>query len=89
MHEQNFYEHYHLRSNVESTFSMLKRKFNGKLMFKKEVAQVNEALAKVLCHNICILTREFYEGNAKLGFSELAHLIPNLHIKVQNQANFS
>lgn len=48
-------QRYHQRSNAESTFSMLKRKFQNKLMLKNEVGQTNEALAKVLCYNICVL----------------------------------
>jgi len=63
-----------------SPFSMLKRKFQGKLMLKNEIGQTNEALAKVLCHNIAVLIQEAFEGNARLGFGELAHLLPNLHI---------
>lgn len=83
LHREEFYAHYHKRSNVESTFSMLKRKFQGRLMLKNEVAQTNEALAKVLCHNITVLVREAIEGNAVLGFQELAHLFPNLHTNPQ------
>ena len=74
-------EHYHQRSNVEATFSMLKRKFQNKLMLKKGVGQTNEALAKVLCHNICVLIQEMHETDLKLDFSESAHLFPTLHIK--------
>ena len=80
LHREIFMQHYHQRSNVESTFSMLKRKFQGKLMLKNEIGQTNEALAKVLCHNITVLIQEAFEGNAQLGFSELAHLLPGLHI---------
>ena len=54
-------EHYHKRSNVESTFSMIKRKFGDSLRSKTDVAMVNEALAKVLCHNIVVLIHEMYE----------------------------
>jgi len=80
LHREEFMQHYHQRSNAESTFSMLKRKFQGKLMLKNEIGQTNEALAKVLCHNIAVLIQEAFEGNARLGFGELAHLLPNLHI---------
>lgn len=79
-HRQEFLNHYHKRSNVESTFSMLKRKFQGKLMLKGEVGQCNEALAKILCHNICILIKEYYEGNIILGFKQLTKLIPELDL---------
>ena len=54
-------KHYHKRSNVETTFSMIKEKFGTRLMSKKEVAQVNEVLCKVLCHNICVVIQSMYE----------------------------
>lgn len=56
-----FFAHYHQRSNVESTFSMIKRKFGDALRSKTETAQVNETLAKVLCHNLVVLIHEMYE----------------------------
>ena len=80
LHKEEFMQHYHRRSNAESTFSMLKRKFQGKLMLKNEIGQTNEALAKVLCHNITVLIHEAFEGNAKIHFQELAHLSRSLHI---------
>jgi len=52
--EAFFYKHYHKRSNVESTFSMIKKKFGSSVRAKTSVAQVNEVLCKVLCHNICL-----------------------------------
>lgn len=56
-----FARHYHKRSNVESTFSMIKAKFGGSLRSKTYPAQVNEALCKVLCHNLCCLIQSIYE----------------------------
>ncbi|HEV8675154.1 MAG TPA: transposase [Methylomirabilota bacterium] len=56
-----FLAHYHKRSNVESTFSMMKRKFGDSLRSKTDTAQVNETLAKVLCHNLVVLIHETYE----------------------------
>ena len=53
--------HYHRRSNVEATFSMIKRKFGERLRSKTEAAQINEVLCKVLCHNICCLISSIYE----------------------------
>ena len=43
-----FLAHYNKRSNVETTFSMIKRKFGGALRSKTETAQVNELLCKIL-----------------------------------------
>ena len=56
-----FMEHYHLRSNVETTFSMMKAKFTDMLRSRNKTAQMNEVLLKVLCHNICVLIQEMAE----------------------------
>src|SRR6266576_1706858 len=56
-----FMASYHKRSNVESTFSMIKAKFGDGLRSKTKTAQVNEALCKVLCHNICCLIQSIFE----------------------------
>lgn len=56
-----FLAHYHKRSNVESTFSMIKRKFGDSLRSKSDTAMVNEALCKILCHNIVVLIHEMFE----------------------------
>ena len=40
---------------------MMKGKFGGKLWSKSAVGQVNEALCKVLCHNLVVLVRSIYE----------------------------
>jgi len=56
-----FLEHYHKRSNVETAFSMIKAKFGGYVRAKSPVAQVNEVLCKILCHNICVLIQSIYE----------------------------
>ena len=54
-------QHYHRRSNVEATFSMIKAKFGEKLRSRTKTAQKNEALAKVLCHNLCVIIQSMYE----------------------------
>jgi transposase len=59
--KQEFLKHYHKRSNVESTFSMIKRKFGDSLRSKTDVAMVNETLCKILCHNLVVLIHEIYE----------------------------
>lgn len=60
-HRSDFLAHYHQRSNVETAFSMIKRKFGGAVLSKKPEAQVNETLVKILCHNIVVLIHEMYE----------------------------
>jgi transposase len=58
---RDFLERYHKRSNVETTFSMIKRKFGASVRSKTPVAQVNEVLCKVICHNLCVLVQSIYE----------------------------
>lgn len=60
---EEFLAHYHKRSNVETTFSMIKAKFGERLRSKTETAQFNEALCKVLCHNLCVVIQSMYELN--------------------------
>jgi transposase len=58
---EKFMESYHKRSNVETTFHMIKAKFGIALRSKTKTAQINEALCKVLCHNICVVIQSIYE----------------------------
>lgn len=60
-HRAEFLQHYHKRSNVESTFSMIKAKFRDHVRSKSDVAMVNEILCKIICHNICCLIQESHE----------------------------
>jgi transposase len=60
-HRDEFLEHYHSRSNVECTFSMIKRVIGDTLRSRTPVAQTNEALLMVLCHNIRCLIHEAFE----------------------------
>jgi hypothetical protein len=45
--------HYHKRSNIESTNSMVRRKFGDHIRSRTDVAMRNEVHAKLLCHNLC------------------------------------
>jgi transposase len=58
-----FLQHYHRRSSVESVFSMVKAKFGDSVRSKSGTGQVNEALCKVLCHNICVLIHAMHALN--------------------------
>jgi transposase len=58
---QEFMGHYHKRSNIESTFSMIKAKFRDHVRSKTDVAMCNEVLCKILCHNICCVIQAMYE----------------------------
>ena len=59
--QDHFMASYHKRSNVETTFSMIKSKFGDRLRSKTQTAQINEALCKVLAHNLCCLIQSIYE----------------------------
>lgn len=65
LHREEFLKRYHNRSNVESTMHMIKAKFGSKIRSKNKIAQVNELLAKVLCHNICVVIQEMHELGIK------------------------
>jgi transposase len=65
---ERFMQHYHKRSNVETTFHMIKSKFGDALRSRTKTAQINEALCKVLCHNICCLIQSMFELNLKPKF---------------------
>jgi transposase/predicted nucleic acid-binding Zn finger protein len=66
--QERFMASYHKRSNVETTFHMIKSKFGDGLRSRTKIAQTNEALCKVLCHNICCLIQSMYELNLKPKF---------------------
>jgi transposase len=71
---EEFLNHYHQRSNVESTVMMIKSKFGDAVRSKTEVAAKNEVLCKVLCHNLCCLISAMYElGITPVLASESAH----------------
>lgn len=74
-HREEFLDHYHQRSNAESVFSMIKRKFGTHLYSKSEIGQVNELLCVALAHNICVLIQELFESNTVLNFEDCEKLI--------------
>lgn len=70
--QKRFMECYHKRSNVETTFHMIKSKFGDRLRSKTRTAQINEALCKVLAHNLCCLIQSIYELGIEPTFWEEA-----------------
>jgi transposase len=56
--QEEFMQHYHKRSNVETCFHMIKSKFGNSVKSKLWIGQVNETLCKVICHNICVVIQE-------------------------------
>lgn len=61
LRQGSFLHHYNARSNVESTFSALKRKFGASVRSKNPTAQANEVLVKGLCHNLSMLVHAMFE----------------------------
>ena len=69
---EEFMKHYHLRSNAESGFFMLKQRFGDFLFLKDSISQTNEILCKILCHNLCVLAQELYLSNIEINFKSCA-----------------
>lgn len=69
LNQEDFMQHYHKRSNVESTFFMIKQKFGDKLKSKNPKAQENELLCKIIAHNIVVLIHEMHEMKINPNFS--------------------
>lgn len=61
MNKEEFEEHYHQRSNAESTFSAIKKKFGETLKSRKRTAQENEMLCKIIAYNITVLINAMFE----------------------------
>ena len=57
LNREEFEDRYHKRSNVESTFGAVKKKFGETIKSKNLVAQQNELLCKFVAYNITILIK--------------------------------
>lgn len=69
LEREEFLKHYHKRSNVESTFAMIKAKFRDDVRSRNEVTMKNEVLCKIIYHNICCLIQEMHELGVTPKFS--------------------
>ncbi|HEX3952434.1 MAG TPA: transposase [Stellaceae bacterium] len=54
---EEFDKHYHQRSKIESAFMSMKTVFGDSLRSRKPTAMKNEALCKLICHNLVCLNR--------------------------------
>jgi transposase len=68
LNRAEFLQHYHKRSNIETTFHMIKSKFGQRLRSRTLTAQINEALCKVLCHNLCCVIQSVHELGIETNF---------------------
>jgi transposase len=73
-----FSEHYHKRSNVEATFSAVKRVFGDSVRSRTPVAQINEVLLKLICHNIRVLIHEMHELGVNPDLVGSANRLPSM-----------
>jgi transposase len=78
LNRDEFLRHYHCRSNVESTFSMVKRKFGDAVRSKTDTAIKNEVLAKILCHNVVVAIHEMHELGIDPTFGDRKHDEPQI-----------
>jgi transposase len=62
LNREEFLNRYHKRSNVEATFSAIKRKLGDSLRSKTDVAMKNESLCKLLAHNVMVVNHEMHES---------------------------
>jgi transposase len=62
LNREEFMEHFHKRSNIESTNAAIKKKFGETLKSKNKVAQENELLAKIIAYNLTVIIHEMYEN---------------------------
>ena len=61
LNQDEFLQHYHNRSNVETTFHAIKAKFGDCLKNKNYISQANEVLCKLIAYNITVLINAMYE----------------------------
>lgn len=71
-YQDDFYKRYHLRSNSETGFFMIKNKFGGFVRSRNEISMTNEILCKILCHNLTVLTQEIFLSKIQINFLEVS-----------------
>jgi transposase len=68
-----FDRNYHRRSNVESVFSAIKRKFGENIRSKNRVAQLNEVRCKLIAYNLTVVAHEMFEKGIAPNFADVHH----------------
>jgi len=84
LNKDEFMEHYHKRSNVESTFSAIKKKFGETIKSKNRTAQINEMLCKIIAYNLTVVIREMIEFGFDSKFLSLNGLQKEEELKPSN-----
>ena len=72
---ERFMQSYHKRSNIESAFAMIKRKFGNNLKTRRNISQINEILMKCLCHNLSVLVQESFEIGLEINLNSCAEIV--------------
>lgn len=67
---EDFSARYHRRSNVETVVHMIKSKFGAAVRSKHAVAQANEILAKLVCHNLTCIVHAVNEFGIDVDFGK-------------------
>ncbi len=75
-----FMKKYHLRSNAESGFQMIKSRFGDLTQMKREVGAKNDILCRVLCHNLCVLCQELLLLGIDINFAQYSDKAAQLRI---------
>ena len=68
----DFVKNYYKRNNVETAFSMIRACMGTNLRSTSRVAQYNEAICKVICHNLRVLCRAMHEENLSPNFESVS-----------------
>ena len=68
---EEFYSHYHVRSNVETTISSIKRLLGPVVRSQTEDGRVNEVMLKILAYNIITLIHAIYEFGVSPNLGEM------------------
>ncbi len=72
LNQELFAEHYHERSQVETTFSMVKSKYGASVRGKQPVSQANSVLCKLLANNLYVLIGAIYKIGLEPEFEKIA-----------------
>jgi transposase len=65
LNQDDFFMHYHSRSNIESTNMAIKSKFGDSVKSKNLTAQINEVYCKLIAYNITVLISAMFELGIK------------------------
>ncbi|WP_338094778.1 transposase [Methanorbis furvi] len=77
---EEFYSHYHLRSNVETTFSCIKEKLGETLKSKNKCAQINELYCKLIAYNLTVVNKAMLMYEVQPDFL-------SVNLRVENDSN--